>query len=189
MSFSHLVPHNPSFSLWLKIFTHALDGFSHVLDFLHRQNIEQHDIVCKGSCGTTGYRQSHWLKKPTCCKSELPVDCSGAVPIYTRWELLLLLLMHLFSFAHVFYDTNRRNHGKETTSSVMSRWPNNSQYQQGEEGWRRLCFQNVSKHLVPICENYWVFFSPLTLLPTLCLCSHSLWVLSSECFQIVKFDI
>lgn len=86
---------------------------------LNRQNIEQHDIVCKGFYNITGYRQPHWWTNPICCKSEL---FYGAMPTYTRWELLLLLLMYLCYFPPhlVFIDTNRKNHGKETTSSVMS---------------------------------------------------------------------
>lgn len=57
----------------------------------NRQNIEQHDRVCKGFCNVTGYRQPHWWANPISCKSEL---FYGAVPIYSRWELLLILLMY-----------------------------------------------------------------------------------------------
>lgn len=53
----------PMYTAGLILYWHTFHHSSWSGTALHRHNIEQRDIVCKGSCDIIGYRQSHWWTK------------------------------------------------------------------------------------------------------------------------------
>lgn len=100
---------------------------------LNRQNIEQYDIVCKSFYNITGHSQPHWWINPISVNQISSVELCQFIP-GENCSPLLTCSCYSPSPHLIFLDMNRRSHGKETASSVMSHWSqlNNSQYQKGE---------------------------------------------------------